>query len=105
MKPNDRVLAILTHVLALFFSFLAPLIVLLVSKSDHVKKHAKKALNWQLSRMIYSLVSAILVFLLVGIFFLAALGVLNLVFCIIAAVKAGNDELWDYPLSIKFFKV
>lgn len=104
MKSNDRVLAILTHVLAIFFGFLAPLIILLVSKSAYVKKHARKALNWQFSRLIYALVSAILVFLLVGILFLIALAVLNLVFCIIAAVKAGNDELWDYPLSIKFFK-
>lgn len=105
MKSNDRTLAIFTHVLALFFGFLAPLIVLLVSKSDYVKKHAKKALNWQFSRLIYSLASFILILVLVGIFFLLALAVLNLIFCIIAAVKAGNDELWDYPLSIRFFKV
>ncbi len=105
MKSNDRTLAIFTHVLGLFFGFLAPLIILLFSKSDYVKKHAKKALNWQFSRLIYAAVSLILILILVGILFIFALALLNIVFCIIAAVKAGNDELWDYPLSIRFFKV
>jgi uncharacterized Tic20 family protein len=27
-----------------------------------------------------------------------------LVFAVIAAVKANNDELWEYPMSIKLMK-
>lgn len=32
------------------------------------------------------------------------IGVLDFIFTIIGAIKASNDEVWNYPLSIKFFK-
>lgn len=32
------------------------------------------------------------------------LGVLNLLFVIVGAVKASKGEIWNYPLSIRFFK-
>ncbi|MFU8796701.1 MAG: DUF4870 domain-containing protein [Dehalococcoidia bacterium] len=35
---------------------------------------------------------------------LVVLGVLDLIFCIMAAVKASRGELWKYPLSIPFLK-
>lgn len=41
---------------------------------------------------------------LIGIPFLAVLLVLNVVFPVIAALKAGEDRVWRYPLSITFFK-
>ena len=69
------------------------------------KKHAKAALNWQFSALIYTIISFVLIIVLIGIVLLVVIGVLNLVFSIIAAVKAGNGEVWKYPLSIKFFKV
>jgi uncharacterized Tic20 family protein len=67
--------------------------------------HAKAALNWQLSLMIYLIVSGILVFVIIGILLLAALGIMNVVFCVVAAVKAGEGEVWKYPLSIPFFRI
>ena len=103
-KSDQRTLAVLTHILTLVAHFIAPLIILLVSKDEYVKKHARRALNWQISAIIYFVVSFVLVLVLVGIFLLIALAVLDLVFVIIAAVKAGNDELWDYPMAIRFLK-
>jgi uncharacterized Tic20 family protein len=35
---------------------------------------------------------------------LIAIGILDFVFTIMGAVKASNGELWNYPLSIRFFK-
>lgn len=106
-KSNDstQILAILTHILGLLTSFLGPLIVFLASNEVYVKKHAKHALNWQISLLIYSVISSVLVFIFIGWLFLAALSVMNVVFCILAAVKAGEKEFWKYPLSIPFFKV
>jgi uncharacterized protein len=103
-KPNneDKTLTILTHVLALFFSFVAPLIILLSSNKEIVKKHSKNALNWQISFILYSAISLILAFVIIGIFILIAVSIMNLIFCIVAAVKASNNEMWDYPLTIKF---
>jgi hypothetical protein len=101
---SDNILAILTHILGLFTSFLGPLIIFLASEEKYVKKHSKNALNWQLSLIIYFIGAAILTVILIGFVLMAALGVINLVFCIIAAVRASEKKFWEYPLTIKFFK-
>jgi uncharacterized Tic20 family protein len=100
---NEKSLQVLPHVLGIFTGFIGPLVTLLISK-DELKDHSKKALNWQLSLLIYSIVSGILVIVLVGLILLPVLMLLNLIFSIMAAVKASDSKLWDYPLSIKFLK-
>lgn len=35
---------------------------------------------------------------------LILVGILDFVFTIIGAIKAGSGEVWNYPLSIRFFK-
>ena len=103
-KNSNNNLEFLPHLLGILTGFIGPLITLLVSKDDSLKEHSKKALNWQFSLLIYSVISIILVFVLLGFVLLAVLGILNLIFPIIAIAKATNEELWDYPLSIRFFK-
>lgn len=66
--------------------------------------HGKMVTNWLISSFIYGVVSVILVFFIVGIFLLIALGILGIVFPIIGGIKANNGELWEYPLTIKFLK-
>ena len=41
------------------------------------------------------------VLLMLGLLLLA---LLNLIFAIVAAIKANENELWVYPLSIRFLK-
>jgi uncharacterized protein len=101
---KDNTLKILTHILGLITGFIGPLIILLASEDKHDKEHSKKSLNWQISVAIYSIVSVALMFILIGIPIFIALYILNLIFCIMATVKASNNELWDYPLAIKFLK-
>ncbi len=101
---EEKVLSILTHLLALFTSFLAPLIILLVSEKENVKKHCRRALNWQISVIVYGIVGSILIFIVIGIPILIALSVMNIVFCIIAAIKASDNKVWKYPLTIEFVK-
>ena len=103
-NADTKTLEILTHVLAIFTHFVGPLVILLASTNREVKAHAKNALNWQISATIYFIVSFILVFVLIGIPLLLALIVLNIVFCLIAAVRASEGKLWRYPLSISFLK-
>jgi hypothetical protein len=66
--------------------------------------HGKVVLNWVLSALIYFLVAALLTLIVIGIPALIALVMLVVVFPIIGGVKAGNGELWQYPLSIGFLK-
>ncbi len=104
-SDSDKTLAVLAHLSPVLFGFLGPLVILLVSSSKTVKNHARNSLNWQLSLIIYYLISFVLMLIIVGIILLFILSMLNLVFCIIAAVKSSNKELWKYPLSIPFLKV
>ena len=98
-KNTDRkTLAVLSHILTFVGGFVAPLVIMLISEDEYVKKHAKRSLNWQISS------AFVLMLILVGFIFIGILAILDLVFVIIASVKASKNELWDYPLSIKFLK-
>ena len=103
-KSDSQTLAVLTHVLGLLTGFVGPLIILLVSKDKSIRRHVNNALNWQLSLIIYYIISFILIFVFIGIAFIIVLAVINMVFCIMAAVKASNGEYWKYPFSITFLK-
>jgi uncharacterized Tic20 family protein len=104
VKQSDYTIGVITHILAYFTWFVGPLIVLLASENVFAKQNARTALNWQISLSIYCLVSMVLVFVLIGIPLLIALGVLNIIFCVVAAVKASEGKVWPYPGAIPFFK-
>jgi uncharacterized protein len=84
-------------------SFLGPLVVMLTkgNESPWIRRQSVESLNFQLSVLIYGIVSAILIIVLVGILMLVAVGIFWLVFTIIASVKAGNGEDYRYPLTIR----
>ncbi len=82
---------------------LGPLIVFLVkgSQSPHIRRHAVESLNFQISIMIYVLVSIPLMFVLVGFFTIVAALLGWLVLTIIGSVKASQGEDYRYPLTIR----
>jgi len=51
---------------------------------------------------IYLTISGILAFLLIGLALIPLVLLLDLVFCIIAAVKASKGEAWSYPITYDF---
>ena len=104
-SSEARNMAVLCHLLGLL-GFIGPLIVWLIEKDKHkfVDEQGKSALNWQLSLLIYFIASYILVLVFIGMFLLPVLGILNIIFVILAAVKASNGQGYVYPLSIKFLK-
>ena len=83
-----------------------PLVMWLTNKDDfpEVDRHGKVIVNWMISLTIYLITAAILSLLVIGIPLLIILGLLALIFPIIGGIKAGNGELWHYPLSIEFIK-
>jgi uncharacterized Tic20 family protein len=85
--------------------FIIPIVMWLINadKSEAVNRHGKNIANFMLSMLIYIVISLILCLLLIGIPMLVALGIIEIVFIIIAAIKANNGEYWKYPLSIQFF--
>ena len=69
-----------------------------------IDEHGKNVVNWIISLIIYMIASVLLSVVLIGIPLLIALGVVSIVFPIVAAIKANNGEVWKYPLSIPFLK-
>src|ERR1700681_3061266 len=82
---------------------LGPLIVWLVKRGDspEIDAHGKEALNFQISMLIYNVVAGVLCLLLIGFFFLAVLHILNVIFVIIAALRASEGQFYRYPLTIR----
>lgn len=85
---------------------IGPLVVWLIKKEQipMVDKYGKESVNFQLSILLYSIVSIFLCVILIGFLLLPALGILWLVCTIIASVKASNGEFFRYPLTIRFLK-
>ncbi|MHA7986697.1 DUF4870 domain-containing protein [Rathayibacter sp. CAU 1779] len=107
LNPSDEKLwAILVHVLGIFFSFIPALIGYLVLKDrgPFIRQHTASALNFQLTMLIAYIVGFILTFIIIGILVILAVEVLIIVFSIIAAVRANQGQPYNYPLSIPFVK-
>jgi hypothetical protein len=66
--------------------------------------HGINAINWMISELIYAVVGVILVDVIIGGPLLIVLCVLGVVFPIIAAIKANNGVVWQYPFSIQVLK-
>ncbi|MFC0604867.1 DUF4870 domain-containing protein [Winogradskyella pulchriflava] len=111
LKRTDNQLIMITHLAQLltyitgFGGLIVPLIIWATQKNnvDGMDAHGKSILNFQLSIIIYSILSIplILVFGL-GILTLILIGILAFVMPIINAIKASNGELPSYPLSLNF---
>ncbi|MBO9205127.1 MULTISPECIES: DUF4870 domain-containing protein [Niastella] len=100
---DERTLAILSHVLTLFFWIFPPLIIYLIKKDDSkfVAEHAKESLNFQLTATI---IAIILFITIIGILLVWILGILILVFVIVATVKASESKLYRYPFAFRLIK-
>ncbi len=106
VSGDERTMAILAHLLGIFFSFVAPLVIWLIKKdeSEFVDYHGKEALNFQLTMLIVYVVGAILSTIRVGRCITLAVGVVIIIFSIMAAVAANKGEYYRYPISIRFIK-
>ena len=82
---------------------LGPLIVWLVKRgeSTEIDAHGKEALNFQISMLIYNVVAGILCLIVIGFALLAVLHVLNVVFVIIASLRASEGQMYRYPLTLR----
>ncbi len=111
--PNkeERNWALLAH-LSTFSSFIGipgfigPLVVWLVKKDEmpFAGDQSKEALNFQISLFIYFIVSAILMFVFIGFFLVAALFGIEVIFTIIAAMQASEGRRYRYPLTIRLIQ-
>ena len=86
-----------------FGNFLGPLLVWQLKKNEYpsIDPHGKESLNFQITCLIYFIVSGLLITLLVGIPLLIVVGVFDLVCVIVATIKVNNGTPWRYPLTLR----
>jgi len=99
------------YIMPLLGNIVVPLVLWQVKKDEHtfVDEQGKEAVNFQISMSLYAIAGTILCLItcigavlipVVGI----AVGIADLVFLLIAAVKANNGQSYRYPLTIRFIK-
>jgi len=101
VSPSDaRMWALFAQVGAIFFSFVAPLVIYLIYKDrdPFIRRHAAQSLNFQIILAIAYFVSFILTFVIIGIFTWIAAAICGIVFPILAAVAANKGQEYTYPL-------
>lgn len=105
VKDDDKTLAMLAHLLSLFIGLFSPLIFYLIKKdSSFVRENARNALNFQISLIIYFVITFAMMLILIGFILLPILWVFSIIVTIIGSIRAYEGEIYEYPLTIKFIK-
>jgi uncharacterized protein len=89
-------------------AIVGPLVIWLIKKEQFpfVDDQGKEALNFQITMCIYSVVAGILSFLCIGFILLPVIGIVDIVFTIIATIKANDGIRYRYPkyLNLRLIK-
>lgn len=111
VPQEEKTLALVAHLLGAVTMFVGALIVWLISKDSTPAKpfateQAKEALNFEITIAIAWVVAVVLATITLGLlFFLPPLVLaVNVVFCIIAAVKVNDGVGYRYPFALRLIK-
>ncbi|MHC4694624.1 MAG: DUF4870 domain-containing protein [Planctomycetota bacterium] len=104
-------LAALLPILPVVGGIVAPLIIWQIKKDDHpfVNEQGREAVNFQISMLLYAVIGSVLCLITcVGApltpIVLITVSIIDLIFLLIAAVKANDGFHYQYPLCIRFIK-
>jgi hypothetical protein len=102
-SKDDCNIAMLAHLLGIFFGFVPSLVIWLIKKDDSafISQEAKEALNFQITLMIGFFVAGALTVILIGIFLFPVLWILDVVFCIMGAVAVSKGQGYRYPFALR----
>ncbi len=83
---------------------MGPLLVWLIKKdqSPFVADQAKEALNFQIAVTIALLISAVSIFVCIGVILVPVVFIGSIVFSIIAALEANKGVYYRYPYTVRF---
>jgi uncharacterized protein len=107
---DERTWAMFCHISAFagfiipFGNIIGPIVIWSIKKEQYplVDHQGKESINFQISMLIYFLVSLVLVLALIGIPLLIALFFFNLIIVVVAGIQANNGQFFRYPLCIRF---
>ena len=107
-SSEDRTLALLTHLSGILLSFIVPLVIWLTNKDksgkDWLNDQAKEALNFQITIAIGWVIAVALSAIAIGFLLYPVLWIVNLIFCILAAMKANDGVAYRYPFALRLIK-
>jgi hypothetical protein len=105
VTQDDKTMAMLCHLLSIFTGFVGPLVIWLVKKdqSKFVDDQGKECLNFNLTMLIGHLIGGATICFTFGVIN-AALGVIQIVFSILAALEANKGKAYRYPMNIRMIK-
>lgn len=107
-SQEDRTLAMITHLSGIVASVIVPLIIWLINKDKPDKAflndQAKEALNFQITIFIGYAICWVLAMILIGALLLPIVWIVNLIFCILAGVKANEGVAYRYPFAVRLVK-
>lgn len=100
---DEKNIATVTHLGGTVFSFIPSLIVWILKKDDsaYIGEQAKEALNFQITMLIAEFIAGLLVVILVGFLLMGIIWLVNIVFCIIAAISTSKGETYRYPFALR----
>jgi len=86
-----------------FGSLLGPLVVWLIKKDEmpFVNVQGKEALNFQLTMVIAAIISLVLMFVIIGFILIWIVGVVDLIFIILATVQVSQGVDYRYPFALR----
>ncbi|MBN2218258.1 MAG: DUF4870 domain-containing protein [Pirellulales bacterium] len=105
-SKDERTLAMLCHLLALITGFIGPLVLWLIKKDEMplVDDQGKESLNFQITVLLAMIVCGVLTCVIIGAFLAMAVGIADIVYVIIAAVKANEGHRYRYPVCLRLVK-
>ena len=110
IDKDERMWGMFCHLSALsgfvipFGNVIGPLIIYSLKKDEYalVADQGKESINFQISILIYLMISAVSLLLLVGILFLMIVPLFAFIFTVVASVRANDGERYRYPFCIHF---
>ena len=105
-STDEKSWAMGCHLIALVTSFVGPLILWLIKREGNpfVEVQGKEAINFQLSILLYAVVCSFLTIIVIGALLMPLVGLFDVIFVIIAAIKANEGIAYRYPICIRFIK-
>lgn len=103
-SSDEKNIATITHLGGTIFLFIPALIVWALKKDDSafIADQAKEALNFQITVALALFICAyVLTWILVGFALYPIVWLLNIVFCIIAAISSSKGETYRYPFCLR----
>jgi uncharacterized Tic20 family protein len=87
-------------------NFIAPIVIWQIKKheSDFVVEQAKESLNFQITLILYFIISIPLCFIIIGFFLIFALVIFGLIMVIVGGIRANEGEDFCYPMTLRLIK-